>query len=717
MCIYNEQGVTKVDREILPQNVTPTHYNLTIVPGLETFTFTGQVAVSLTVNEATKTIVANALEVNVSKASIVVFRVKPGGLDKVSHWPKDATTHRSIQNSSNISYDKELQTVTFEFEHEIPAVSKIILHIEFDGIHNDQMAGFYRSGYTDKNGNKKHLVVTQFEATDCRRCFPCWDEPALKATFDVTLYVPEDKTALSNMHVMEESPVSFNEHKLKCVKFAKTPIMSTYLLALCVGEFDYVESVATPRAPADARPIKCRVYTLPGQKHMGTFGLDVSVKTLEYFSEYFDVAYPLPKMDMVAIPDFGAGAMENWGLVTYRETALLFDSENSSAKAKEGVAYTVAHELAHQWFGNLVTMSWWNELWLNEGFATSIGWQAVDHIFPEWNVFTSFLNGEFASGVGLDSMRSSHPIEVDVKSPSEISQIFDAISYSKGASVIRMLNDYLGMDVFANGVRKYLQKHKFGNAKTVDLWAALSESSGKDVAELMHEWTRAVGYPMLSIQGEEYDGSNKELTVSLSQQRFLSTGDLTPEEDVTVWSIPIAVLTNESKTSTTHLLKEKNGSITFPYQKTEEAYYKLNAGVSGFFRVNYSVEQITRLGHALRKNINAFSTADRIGLIADSFAFARAGLASTTAALEILKAFESEQNEMVLSEIHSRFGALKKTWFKNQVAIEGLHALQRSIFSSKVDALGYEYPKGEDHVVVMKRNLVIAAAAEAGDER
>jgi aminopeptidase 2 len=707
------------DREILPANVKPTHYNVTIVPGLESFKFSGQVAVSLTVNQATKTIVANAHEVTVSKASVVVFRVEPGGLDKVAHWPKDPTTHRSVQDAVSISYNKDLQTVTFEFEHEIPAVSKIILHAEFEGIHNDQMAGFYRSGYTDKEGKKKHLVVTQFEATDCRRCFPCWDEPALKATFDVTLYVPEDKIALSNMHVIEENPVSFNNQKLKCVKFARTPVMSTYLLAMCVGEFDYVEAVATPKAPADARPIKCRVYTLPGQKDMGVFGLDVCVKTLEYFSEYFDISYPLPKMDMVAIPDFGAGAMENWGLVTYRETALLYDPAKSSASAKERVAYVVCHELAHQWFGNLVTMTWWNELWLNEGFATAIGWQAVDHIFPEWNVFTSFLNGEFASGTKLDSMRSSHPIEVDVKSPSEISQIFDAISYSKGASVIRMLNNYLGVDVFANGVRKYLKKHQYDNAKTVDLWAALSESSGQDVARLMFAWTRAVGYPMITIGNEDYDAAKKELTLTLSQKRFLSTGDLTAEEENASpdWFVPMAVLTNVSEKPTVHLLHEKTGTISFPYEQSEGSYYKLNAGVSGFFRVNYTHEQVSRLGNALRKNLLAFSTSDRIGIVTDVFAFARAGLGSTTAALEILRSFEKEEDQMVLAEIHSQLGGLKKTWYKQPGAISGLNAIQRLIFSPKIESLGYEYPEGEDHLNVLKRNLVITAAAEAGDEK
>jgi aminopeptidase 2 len=234
--------------------------------------------------------------------------------------------------------------------------------MEFKGIHNDQMAGFYRSGYVI-NRVKKYMAVTQCCATDCRRCFPCWDEPALKATFEITLEIPKDRIGLSNMNFVTEKDLGAT----KLIQFAMTPIMSTYLLCIVVGEFDYLEAIATPKSPANAKPVQCRVYTLPGQQELGRYALGISTRTLEYFSQYFDIAYPLPKLDMVAIPDFGVGAMENWGLVTYREQALLFDAEKSSAKAKERVAYTVAHEISHQWFGNVVSPKWWSDIWLNEG--------------------------------------------------------------------------------------------------------------------------------------------------------------------------------------------------------------------------------------------------------------------------------------------------------------------------------------------------------------
>jgi aminopeptidase 2 len=422
--------------------------------------------------------------------------------------------------------------------------------------------------------------------------------------------------------------------------------------------------------------------------------------------------------------------MENWGLVTYRETALLWDPKKSSAKAKERVAYVVGHELAHQWFGNLVTMGkktcvltfldWWSELWLNEGFATFVGWLAVDHIFPEWNVFTSFVVGEFTAGVNLDSLRSSHPIEVPVKSPAEINQIFDAISYSKGASVIRMLNRYLGGNVFANGVRSYLKKFAYKNAKTTDLWASLSEASGLDVAAMMHAWTRDVGFPMLTVLKEEYSEEKKEMTLSLEQKRFLSTGDLTPEEEAKSpnWVIPIGVTTLDTKgESITVQLKEKVGTISFPYTKTADSFYKLNANTTGFYRVNYTADQLKRLSAAIAKHESSFSTQDRIGIISDAFAFARAGYGSTIGALELLNGFKHEENQVVLEEIATKLALLRQAWFKDAEAIKGLNALQRAIFSPKVKALGYDYPEGEPQVQVLKRNLVINCAASANDER
>ena len=289
--------MTNSSREVLPTNVKPTNYTVEIIPGLESFKFTGIAAIELAVHSATMSIVANAHELIITSASVSVG-------SKLIH--------------AQVSSQEAAQTVTFDLQEELAQGVTAVLNCTFEGTHNDQMAGFYRSGYTDEAGAKKHLVVTQFEATDARRCFPCWDEPNIKATFDIILSVPKDRTALSNMPVISESTVNHNGITLKRVAFAKTPIMSTYLVAMAVGEFDFIESVAKPKFPVGSEAITCRVYTLKGQTDMGKFGLEMCTRTLEYFSEYFDMAYPLPKMDMIAIPDFGAGAMENWGLVTYR---------------------------------------------------------------------------------------------------------------------------------------------------------------------------------------------------------------------------------------------------------------------------------------------------------------------------------------------------------------------------------------------------------------
>ncbi|KAJ3041844.1 Aminopeptidase 2 mitochondrial [Rhizophlyctis rosea] len=705
MCMGHGDATTvATDREILPTTVLPTHYALDLTPDLETFKFKGTVDITLTVNDSTKKITTNANELEVQAASVTTTHLK----------------HENTQSATNISYDSKAETVTFEFADEIPAGASAVLHIKYTGIHNDKMAGFYRSGYTDQQGNKKFMVTTQFEATDARRALPCWDEPNRKATFDVILNVPKDRVALSNMNVIEEKDVEIDGKSLRSVKFDRTPIMSTYLLAFIVGELDYVETTANPKSPADAKPIKCRVYTQKGQKELGRFALEVCARTLEFFSEYFDIVYPLPKMDLVAIPDFGSGAMENWGLVTYREVYLLYDEKTSSAKGKQRIAYVVGHELAHQWFGNLVTMDWWNELWLNEGFATFVGWLAVDNLYPEWKVWSLFLLDDYARGKELDSLRSSHPIDVPVKSPAEITQIFDAISYCKGASVIRMLNSFLGKDGFKNGTRKYLKKHAYGNAKTNDLWDAYSAISGQDVATFMHGWTREVGYPVVTIVDEKYDAAKKELTLKIRQNRYLASGDLTAEEDTkgTVWGVPLGIITNTSPNAPTqHILTKKEDTVTFPYTEGEGSYYKLNYGTTGFYRVRLSEQQLNKVAAVIQKNPHALSIEDRVGIIGDAFALAAAGYGSTAGALALLRSFEAEEDYIVLDELASGLNSILEAWYKESKEVnDGLKALKRLLFSSKVKKLGFDYPDSDDHLTSLKRTLAIESAAKADDK-
>ena len=433
------------------------------------------------------------------------------------------------------------------------------------------------------------------------------------------------------------------------VKFNKTPIMSTYLVAWIVGDLESLEMV-------NEDGIKVRVFTPPGDVNQGKFALDVAARILSFFTRYFDIPYPLPKMDLVAIPDFGAGAMENWGLVTYRTIYLLFDEQNSSIRTKQHVAYTVAHELAHQWFGNLVTMEWWSDLWLNEGFATWVGWFAIDHLFPEWDIWTAFVSDDYQRGLSLDGLRSSHPIEVPVKNPSEISQIFDSISYSKGASLIRMLVAFLGEDSFKQGLRQYLKKHMLGNAKTADLWDSLSKASGQPVADIMNTWTQTIGYPVIQVEQES------GCKLHLHQNRFLSTGNVKKEEDQTIWSIPVNAATAKNGwqvDDSRKLLRSRDGPLDLC---PDDSVYKLNKDQVGFFRVAYPPEHWTKLGEAIKTS--GLAASDRIGIISDIFSLSIAGLVSAVQCLQLLQYFDTESDQLVWGELSERLSGLLSVWWE-----------------------------------------------------
>jgi len=387
------------DRIALPSHVSPKNYKLRIEPDLVACTFVVQEEISLVLKHEVKEIVANAKDLKFSSAAIV----------------SNGTRQEAV-----VTIDEKNERVTFAVPTAIKA-GEATLHASFTGELNDKLKGFYRSKYT-VNKEDRFMGVTQFEPTDARRSVVCWDEPNVKSTFDVTLVVPNDRLAISNMPITSEKAVG---DKKKEVTFARTPIMSIYLLAYIVGEFDFVEG-KTPNG------VTVRVYTPLGKREQGQFALQVAVKTLPFYDEWFGIPYPLPKMDLLAIPDFAAGAMENWGCVTYRETALLVDPQNSSAATKQWVALVVGHELAHQWFGNLVTMDWWTHLWLNEGFASWIEYLCVDHCFPEWDIWTQFVYSDTGRALSLDALSNSHPVEVPINDPAEIDEIFDAISYSKG---------------------------------------------------------------------------------------------------------------------------------------------------------------------------------------------------------------------------------------------------------------------------------------------
>ncbi|GEQ71063.1 hypothetical protein JCM33374_g4744 [Metschnikowia sp. JCM 33374] len=498
------------------------------------------------------------------------------------------------------------------------------------------MAGFYKSSYKEDNETKR-MLSTQFEATDARRAFPCLDEPALKATFTVHLTTDSSLTVLGNMPIATE--VASGDGGKKVVTFEKTPVMSTYLLAWAIGEFDYIESF-TDDLYVDNKPLPVRVYTTKGYTADAQLALEIAPKIVDLFSKVFGVKYPLPKLDLIAVHAFSHNAMENWGLITYRSTALLYSAEHSDPSYKQKVAYVVAHEIAHQWFGNLVTMQWWDELWLNEGFATWVGFYAVDQLFPEWDIFADFVSTSLQEALRLDGLRNSHPIKVAVMDALDIDQLFDVISYLKGASTILMLSIFK-TDVFLKGVGKYLDQNKFGNATSEDLWHSVSEVSGQDVSKMMDSWIFKIGFPVINVS------ETKEGALSLNQARFLNGGDVKPEEDETKWWVPISVV-EENTSLAADSFSEKSVVIDAKIS----GLFKLNRETGAPLRINYDPEFLQK--HVLA-HFNKLSTKDKIGIIADVAAIAVSGdkYTSTTTFLDLTKHIALE---------HDYVGSIYATW-------------------------------------------------------
>lgn len=664
--------------ERLPKNVVPSHYNLFLKPDLKKFVFEGREIIDIEVKTATDSVVLNCLDLTVNKASIT----------------SDGSAR---QDSSKITLNTDLETLTLVFPNVIP-VGRALLSLEFTGEINDKMKGLYRSKYTSPDGEEKYAAVTQFEATDARRCFPCWDEPAIKATFDITLAVPENKVALSNMPVSSE----VDENGLRMVKFDTTPIMSTYLVAVVVGEYDYIEDRSKDG-------VLVRVYTPIGKKEQGRFALHVATKVLPYYKEYFNIAYPLPKIDLIAIADFSAGAMENWGLVTYRETCLLVDPENTSAIRKQWIALVVGHELAHQWFGNLVTMEWWTHLWLNEGYASFVEFLCVEHLFPEYDIWTQFVTDTYCRALELDCLNNSHPIEVPVGHPSEIDEIFDDISYNKGASVIRMLHKYIGDEDFRKGMNIYLTRHQYKNTFTEDLWAALEEASKKPVAAVMSTWTKQMGFPVVRVSiKEEKPGST---TLSLSQERFCADGNRNNSK--ALWIIPVTISTSESsgKEVVSTVLETKSLDVTVPVGS--ESWIKINPGTVGYYRTQYPPELLKRFLPAIKDK--TLPPLDRLGLLDDLFALVEAGETSTVEVLRMMEPFTGEDNYTVWSSINNCL--LKLSLLLSHTDLESdLKRYTRKLMTPIYQRLGWESKNNESHLDTLLRSLIIGSLASCADE-
>ncbi|HUQ85469.1 MAG TPA: M1 family metallopeptidase [Candidatus Limnocylindrales bacterium] len=651
----------------LSKDVIPLEYSITVQPDFSTFTFKGEEEIIIDLKKST-----NHLQIHSDELEI-----------------QNVIYNDSIEGI--VTFDKSTETARFDFPTEL-SEGKGKLSIEFTGILNDKMRGFYKSKYL-VDSVENFIAVTQFESTDARRAFPCFDEPALKAIFKITLIVPEEYTAISNTiaNKIVEQEVGF-----KAVTFDPTPKMSTYLLAFVVGKFVHIEKKTKEGTLV-------RVFVTPGKKEQAEFALGVAVKTLSFFSDYFKIPYPLPVMDLIAIPDFAAGAMENWGAVTYRETALLVDPINTSTVNKQWVAIVIAHELAHQWFGNLVTMEWWTHLWLNEGFASYIEYFAVDHIFPEWDMWTQFVYMDQSRALDLDGLENTHSIEVEVHNPTEISEIFDSVSYSKGATIIRMLAEYLGPDVFRKGLQVYLKKHSYSNASTSDLWNALEKVSGKPVEKIMNNWTQKPGYPLITVKN-----TNDEIV--LSQSRFFSSiHSQKKSKDNTIWDIPMNYISELNKEPEYHLIDKQK--IILPVNSKSE-WIKLNAGESSMVRVGYSMQNLINLLKAIEGN--ELSTIDRFGIIRDLMVLSEAGQISTVQALTAYASYKGEESYIVWSEIASQLASLSNLLSEEKV-YNCFEKYALNILKDIGKKVGWEKADNESHSTTLLRSVILSSLGKYGD--
>ena len=580
------------------------------------------------------------------------------------------------------SYD-ELRIHT----HDILQSGKYMIRVSYTGKITQNMDGIYPCTYTE-DGLEKKLIATQFESHHAREVFPGIDEPEAKAVFSLTITHDKNEIALSNTPVLKQE--SSGDKTL--TKFEKTPVMSTYLVAFVIGELEYLEKTSK-------NGVLIRTYAVKNQINHAEFALEVATKAMDFYEDYYDIRFPLPKCDFVALPDFASGAMENWGLITFREQTLLVD-EHTSVSMKQYVAIVVAHELTHQWFGNLVTMRWWTDLWLNEGFASWMEYLAVDTLFPEWDLWTQFNIDEQQSALKADSLEHTHPIEVPVHHPDEIRTIFDIISYQKGASVIHMLFNYLGENDFRDGIRHYLKSHSYKNTDTADLWKALEHVSKKPVMQFMQHWTKQSGYPLVTVS------LKNEKTVTIKQQRFVTNPQSIQRSDKHTWDIPLL-----SENLSTEIVSKKSQDVTL---KDSKQTVLLNKGMHGFYRVDYDAKLQEKLFTYLDSSV--LSESERMGLLSDALETTRAGYQNIEEYLKILQHYKNEEALSVWEIISSSIGNIRQTLSstddKNDLR-DAMKPYVNSLLHKQIERLGWDKNDNEKHLDTLLRPLIIALSASA----
>ncbi|HEY5664264.1 MAG TPA: M1 family metallopeptidase [Ilumatobacter sp.] len=649
--------MTDLDPYRLPRTSVPTRYELTLEPDLPAGRFRGEVAVSVSTRQASSELVLNAIDLELDACTFdgapAEFRLDP------------ATERVFVAPAGGVA----------EGDH--------VLRFEFRGELNDQLRGFYRSTYRDAAGTERVIATTQMQSTDCRRTFPCWDEPDLKAVFAVTLVVEPDLLAVSNGPEIHRQV----RHDGKLVlRFADTMVMSSYLVAFVVGPLE-----ATEWADADGIPV--RIVHLPGKAHLTGFGLDVATFCLRWFQDYYGIAYPSDKVDLVALPDFAAGAMENLGCITFRENLLLVDPAAATQGERQLVADVVAHELAHMWFGDLVTMGWWNGIWLNEAFATFMELAACDAYRPDWDRWT-FFGLERSAAFEVDSLSSTRPVEYDVQSPDDCAGMFDVLTYQKGGALLRMLEQYLGAERFRQGVAHYLATHAYGNTETADLWDAIEHTSGEPVRRVMDSWIWQPGYPLVSavVTGDE---------LVLSQRRFSFDPDSVSDA---LWSIPLVV--RQGDRTDRLLLEADEVRLAAP-----PGAVVVNAGGHGFYRVSYCDELRGRLSSDV---VATMSTLERYNLVDDAWSAVTAGDMTAPEYLDLVERFADERRYGVWQSIAIGLRGVRRL-LDDDRAVAAFEQRVTALVAPALAALG-EPAAGEPELAAKLRGLLLAVQALPGGD-